>query len=165
MVLVKSVEKWPNLFEIRRDLVEIWPNLSISGPIWYRSSGFHQIPTQFCNIQPRSRTDWSQGRFDHPNRPLLPVGGGSRNGRPGVIWLVPGWAQTRPGPTCGQAYLIYKRDNKNSLRLSVTFTRASPSCVRILYITHAIHNNKLLFRVCLDIVYLLKTENLLLKTL
>ena len=115
VVLVRLVKKWPDLFEIwwdliefqldlveiRRDLIEIRLDLSISDLIWYRSSGFQQIPTKFCNFQPRPRTDQSPGRSDHPNRPLSLVGGRSRNGRPEVIGLVPGWAQTRLRPTYG----------------------------------------------------------------
>ena len=119
MVLVRLVKKWPDLFEIqrdliefqldlveiKRDLIEIQLDLSISDPIWYRSGGFQQIPTKFCNFQPRLRTDQSPRRFDHPNRPLSLVGSRFRNGRPEVIGLVPSWAQTRLRPTRGQAYL------------------------------------------------------------
>jgi len=69
-------------------LFEIWLDLSISGPIWYRSDGFQQIPAEFCNFQPWLRTNQSQGRSDHPNQPLSSVDGRSRNGRPEVIGSV-----------------------------------------------------------------------------
>ena len=104
MVLVRSVKKWPYLFEIRQDfikirldfvkikqdLIEIWLDLNISGSIWYRSNGFQQILAKFCNFQPLPRTDRSEGRSDHPNQPLSPVSGESRNGRFEVIGSVLG---------------------------------------------------------------------------
>ena len=117
VVLVQLVKKWPDLFEIRQDFIEIWLDfvkikqdlieirldLNISSSIWYRSDGFQQILAKFCNFQPLSRTDRSEGRSDHPNRPFSPVSGESRNGRFEVIGSVLGWAQTQPKPTRGQA--------------------------------------------------------------
>ena len=46
---------------------------------------------------------------------LLPIDGRSRNGRLEVIESVPGWAQTQPEPTRGQAYLHMKE----SIRIKV----------------------------------------------
>ena len=104
MVLVRSVKKWPDLFEIqqdfieirldfvkiKQDLIEIRLDLNIPGSIWYRSDGFQQILAKFCNFQPLPRTDRSEGRSDHPNQPLSPVSGESRNGRFEVIGSVLG---------------------------------------------------------------------------
>ena len=79
--------------QISVDLAQSQPNMVVSG----------ENLTWFRNFQLRPRTDRYPRKSDHPNRFRSPVGGGSRNERPELIGAVPGWAQTQPRPTRGQA--------------------------------------------------------------
>ena len=110
------VEIWPDLFEISSDLFEIGPDLvEISldlfeiGQAFFeirsdpaKISKFWQKSSAILTIRARPKTDRKTSTSDHPNRCRRRIGDGSIFRRPEVIGSVPGWAQTRPGPTCGQ---------------------------------------------------------------
>ena len=93
--LPRSLQVRPKLVEIIQALFEIR-----SDPA--KISGFWQKSGTILTIRVRPETDRKILTSDHPNHYRRRVGGGSMFRRPEVIGSVPGWAQTRPGPTRGQ---------------------------------------------------------------